>query len=88
MELDLAAQHSRLKILQDEIDRLKAIKSKMEEAKVKGNKEIPEWLQEEEPFQELLSKFQAENYGAAVGKSHEERRVEKMIRKTGRDNYK
>ena len=28
----------------------------MEEAKMKGDKEIPEWLQEEEPFQELLSK--------------------------------
>lgn len=56
LELDLAAQQSRLKILQDEIDRLKAIKSKMEEAKTKGNKEIPDWLQEDEPFQELLSK--------------------------------
>ena len=56
LELDLAAQQSKLKILQDEIDRLKAIKSKMEEAKQKGNKEIPEWLQEDEPFQELLNK--------------------------------
>ena len=56
LELDLAAQQSRLKILQDEIDRLRLIKSKMEEAKTKGDKEIPDWLQEEEPFQELLSK--------------------------------
>ena len=56
LELDLAAQQSKLKILQDEIDRLKTIKSKMEEAKQKGNKEIPEWLQEDEPFQELLNK--------------------------------
>jgi len=87
LTLDLAAQQSRLKILQDEIDRLKAIKSKMEETKTKGNKDVPDWLQEDEPFQELLSKFQPESYGA-VGKSHEERRVEKMIRKTGRDIYK
>ena len=36
--------------------KLKTIKSKMEEAKQKGNKEIPEWLQEDEPFQELLNK--------------------------------
>merc|ERR1719273_1665524 len=87
LELDLAAQQSKLKILQDEIDRLKVIKSKMEEAKSKGNKEIPDWLQEDEPFQELLTKFHSESYGT-VGKSHEERRVEKMIRKTGRDIYK
>ena len=56
LELDLAAQQSKLKILQDEIDRLKVIKSKMEDAKSKGNKEIPDWLQEDEPFQELLTK--------------------------------
>merc|ERR1712012_994963 len=61
LELDLAAQQSKLKILQDEIDRLKTIKSKMEEAKQKGNKEIPEWLQEDEPFQELLNKFQSDS---------------------------
>ena len=34
-----------------------------------------------------LFQFQAENYGD-LGKSYEERRVEKMIRKTGRDIYK
>ena len=56
LELDLAAQQSKLKILQDEIDRLKVIKNKMEDAKSKGNKEIPDWLQEDEPFQELLTK--------------------------------
>ena len=88
LELDLAAQQSKLKILQDEIDRLKAIKGKMEEAKQKGNKEIPEWLQEDEPFQELLNKFQSDSNLGTVGKSREERRVEKMIRKTGRDIYK
>ena len=31
--------------------------------------------------------FQSESFGA-VSKSHEEKRVEKMIRKTGRDIYK
>merc|ERR1719384_907101 len=88
LELDLAAQQSKLKILQDEIDRLKTIKSTMVEAKQKGNKEIPEWLQEDEPFQELLNKFQSDSNLGTVGKSREERRVEKMIRKTGRDIYK
>lgn len=56
LELDLAAQQSKLKILQDEIDRLKVIKTKMEDAKSTGKKEIPDWLQEDEPFQELLTK--------------------------------
>ena len=52
LELDLAAQQSKLKMLQDEIDRLKAIKVKLEEAKVKGDKDVPNWFLEEERFQQ------------------------------------
>ena len=58
LELDLAAQQSKLKMLQDEIDRLKAIKVKLEEAKVKGDKDVPNWFLEEERFQQMLSKVQ------------------------------
>ena len=36
LELDLAAQQSKLTVLNEEIDRLRQIKSKMEEAKDKG----------------------------------------------------
>ena len=56
LELDLAAQQSKLKMLQDEIDRLRSIKSKLEEAKVKGDKDVPNWFLEEEKFQQMLSK--------------------------------
>ena len=56
LELDLAAQQSKLKLLQDEIDRLRSIKSKLEEARAKGDKDIPNWFLEEERFQSMLSK--------------------------------
>ena len=56
LELDLAAQQSKLKMLQDEIDRLRCIKVKLEEAKVKGDKDVPNWFLEEERFQQMLSK--------------------------------
>ena len=41
LELDLAAQQSKLTVLNEEIDRLRQIKSKMEEAKDKGAQVAP-----------------------------------------------
>ena len=55
LELDLAAQQSKLMVLSEEIERLRQIKTKMEEAKAKGDKELPLWLQEDEKFQILLA---------------------------------
>ena len=55
LELDLAAQQSKLMVLSEEIERLRQIKNKMEEAKAKGDKELPIWLQEDEKFQTLLA---------------------------------
>ena len=55
LELDLAAQQSKLMVLSEEIERLRQIKNKMEEAKAKGDKELPLWLQEDEKFQILLA---------------------------------
>ncbi len=56
LELDLAAQQAKLQLLQEEIERLKDIKSKMEEAKVKGAKEMPSFMQENDKFQQMLTK--------------------------------
>ena len=55
LELDLAAQQSKLQVLSEEIERLRQIKKQMEEAKDKGEKELPVWLQEDEKFQYLLA---------------------------------
>lgn len=56
LELDLAAQKTKLQCLQDEIDRLKEIKSRLEDAKKRGDKDLPEWFQEHEQFQQALAK--------------------------------
>ena len=55
LELDLAAQQSKLVVLSEEIDRLRQIKKQMEEAKGKGDKELPLWLQQDDKFQYLLT---------------------------------
>jgi len=84
LELDLAAQQSKLRILGEEIERLRRIKEKMEEAKNNGDKELPLWLQEDEKFQSLLASLE-EKTGQ---KSYEEKRMEKILRKTSKEIYK
>lgn len=84
LELDLAAQQSKLNILREDIERLQMIKDKMEEARSNGEKELPLWLQEDEKFQTLLSTLE-EKTGQ---RSYEEKRMEKMLRKTAKEIYK
>ena len=59
LELDLAAQQSKLTVLSEEIDRLRVIKDRMEEAKASGNKELPVWFQENEKLQRLIAGVRA-----------------------------
>jgi len=84
LELDLAAQQSKLNILREDIERLQTIKDKMEEARSNGEKELPLWLQEDEKFQTLLATLEAKT----GQRSYEEKRMEKMLRKTAKEIYK
>lgn len=69
--------------------RLKVMKKQLEEAKSKGVKELPGWLQENDTFQQMLSKHhQQESAKSATAQSKEDKKVEKLIRKTGKDIYK
>ena len=51
----MAAQQSKLTVLNEEIERLRQIKSKMEEARDKGGSELPAWFHQDEKFQALLA---------------------------------
>ena len=57
LELDLAAQQSKLSLLQEEIGRLRAIKARLAEAKERGARELPLWLQDHEQFQLMLARY-------------------------------
>lgn len=56
LELDLAAQRTKLDLLQSDIARLKEIQDKLEEAKAQGGKHQECWLQDHEYLETLLSK--------------------------------
>merc|ERR1719325_231166 len=84
LELDLAVQQSKLVVLSEEIERLRQIKRQMEEAKDKGEKELPKWLQEDDKFQYLLASLEEKS----AQKTSEERRMEKLLKKTAKEMYK
>ena len=102
LELDLAAQQSKLAVLSEEIERLRQIKAKMEEARDKGGSELPAWFQEDEKFQTLLASVSFEllliwtyvhPYFLQLEfkkgqKSLEEKRIEKLLKKHAKEIYK
>ncbi|KAL4231016.1 regulation of hippo signaling [Mactra antiquata] len=55
MELDLQASQTRLSHLIDENTRLRELTRKIEEAKARGDTELPAWLSDDEHFQSLLN---------------------------------
>lgn len=84
LELDLQAQHTRLHTLNSELDRLRELKDRLEVAKDQGDVELVSWVLEDEQFQRFVS--QAEFY--RQGRTAEEKKVEKMLRKISREIYR
>lgn len=80
LELDLRAQHTRLQALQDELARLRDLKARLEVAREKGDSEIAAWVLEDAQFQNLIAQ--------ADGKSADDKKVEKLLKKTSREIYK
>ncbi|CAG2065409.1 unnamed protein product, partial [Timema podura] len=78
------AQHTRLQTLQDELGRLRELKSRLEVARAQGDQEMASWVLEDQQFQNLIA--QAEN--GKNGKNVEERKVDKMLKKTSKEIYK
>ncbi|XP_063991424.1 protein kibra isoform X2 [Diachasmimorpha longicaudata] len=84
LELDLQAQHARLNNLHDELNRLRDLKQRLESAREKGDADLAGWLLEDHKFQRLMA--QAES--GKNGKSVEDKKVEKMLKKTSKEIYK
>ncbi|XP_014243574.1 protein kibra [Cimex lectularius] len=80
LELDLRAQHTRLTALQDDLQRLRELKSRLETAREKGDVEVAAWVMEDVQFQNFVAQ--------ADGKSADEKKVEKLLKKTSKEIYK
>jgi protein KIBRA len=60
LELDLQAQHTRLQTLQDELARLRELKSRLETARAQGDQELAAWVLEDQQFQNLVAQVSLE----------------------------
>ncbi|VDI70705.1 protein KIBRA [Mytilus galloprovincialis] len=78
LELDLQASQTKLTHLHDEINRLKQLKTLLEDAKSKGQSELPPWLADDEHFHKLLS--DADKLTLKMIKTTQERHVQKEKR--------
>lgn len=82
LELDLAAQQRRLRQLHEELEGLRSLKTQLES--VKNSPDPPSWLADQTTMTSVLTQA---TKGAGV-KSPEDRRMEKMLRKTSREIHK
>ncbi|XP_048775157.1 protein WWC2-like isoform X3 [Ostrea edulis] len=85
LELDLQASKTKHTQLHDEIRRLRELRTLLENAKAKGEIELPFWLADNEQFQKLLT--EADRMASKDGKqlSKQDRRAEQMMKKVTRD---
>lgn len=81
LELDLQAQHSKLETLNDEIEKLKNLKQRLEQAVDAKDDKIAAWAVENEDFQRLVEKVDTNN-------STEDKKLKKLLHKTSKEIYK
>lgn len=84
LELDLHAQHTRLDLLNSELNRLRALKQRLEAAKEQGDTELATWVLEDQQFQNLVSEAEC----TKNAKTPEEKKVDKMLRRVSKEIYK
>lgn len=81
LELDLRAQHTKLETLNDEIEKLKNLKLKLEQAIDTKDGKVAAWAVENEDFQRLVEKADASG-------SPEDQKMKKLLHKTSKEIYK
>ncbi|XP_070197385.1 protein WWC2-like isoform X2 [Littorina saxatilis] len=94
LELDLQAFHTRLQCMSDEITRLQQLKQQLEQAKKRGEAELPGWLVENEQFNHILAEAEKlvlqhqhkdHQSDRRVYVSKQDRRAEHLMKKVARD---
>ncbi|XP_037835101.1 protein KIBRA [Kryptolebias marmoratus] len=84
LELDLQVSRTRRARLDQELRVLRELKSQLEKARQRGQRELPAWVQEDERFRLLLRMAEKQTHEEQL----QERRVEKMMRAAAKDVHK
>lgn len=81
LELDLQAQHTKLETLNDEIEKLKNLKQRLEQAVDSKDGKIAAWAIENEDFQKLVENVDSNS-------APEDKKLQKLLHKTSKEIYK
>ncbi|GCC21961.1 hypothetical protein chiPu_0000344 [Chiloscyllium punctatum] len=84
LELDLQASRTRQRRLTQELDTLRDLRRQIDEAKARGETELPQWVKEDERFQTLLKQVekQAEQ---TKEQQKQESKVQRLMKKTSKE---
>ncbi|XP_067852202.1 protein KIBRA [Heptranchias perlo] len=87
LELDLQASRTRQNRLTQELDVLRDLKQQIDEAKARGETDLPQWVKEDERFQTLLKQVekQAEQ---TKEQQKQESKVQRLMKKTSKEMHK
>ncbi|XP_010732892.2 protein KIBRA [Larimichthys crocea] len=84
LELDLQVSRTRQARLAQELRVLRELKTQLEKARQRGQRELPAWVQEDERFRLLLKQAEKQTCEEQL----QEKRVEKMMRAAAKDVHK
>ncbi|XP_078407174.1 protein KIBRA [Cetorhinus maximus] len=87
LELDLQASRTRQRRLTQELDILRDLRQQIDEAKARGETELPQWVKEDERFLTLLKQVekQAEQ---TKEQQKQENKVQRLMKKTSKEVHK
>ncbi|KAK5622870.1 hypothetical protein CRENBAI_023476 [Crenichthys baileyi] len=84
LELDLQVSRTRQARLAQELRVLRELKTQLEKARQQGQRELPDWVQEDERFRLLLKQAEKQTREEQL----QEKRVEKMMKAAAKDVHK
>ncbi|XP_078415545.1 protein WWC3 isoform X2 [Cetorhinus maximus] len=86
LELDLQASRTRQRRLNEELNALRELKQRLEESRIRGQADLPQWILRDERFRNLLK--EAERQAKQTKSEHrQEQAAEKMLRKAAKEVY-
>ncbi|OWF46020.1 protein KIBRA-like isoform X2 [Mizuhopecten yessoensis] len=88
LELDLQASQMKLSHLDDDINRLRELTVTLQQAKAKGETELPSWLTDDEHFQKLLTDADKMLKKDGQKLSKQDKRAEQLLKKVTKDIQK
>lgn len=77
----MKAQQSKLESLTDEIERLRELKQRLENARDANDTKIATWALENEDFKSMVDTYNTSN-------NVEDKKMQKLLRKTSKEIYK